>query len=99
MNLEDLLTKDDLKAIRSIVAAEVAKITPATDSPYMLLADAAAYIQNEPRTLRDKAKNGEIAYIMDGRLYKFYKPDLDAYMAKRRVKSNDEINSMAAARV
>lgn len=50
MNLEDLLTKDDLKTIRSIIATEVAKIVPATDSPYMLLSRAAEYIKEKPRT-------------------------------------------------
>lgn len=99
MNLEDLLTKDDLKTIRSIIATEVAKIVPATDSPYMLLSKAAEYIKEKPRTLREKAKNGEIAHIRDGSLYKFEKSDLDKYMRARKIKSNDEINSMAAARI
>ena len=98
MGFEEIATKEDLKALETRIAAEVAKIIPASDSPYMLLEDAARYIQTAPRTLREKAHTGEVAYILDGRLLKFNKKDLDTYMANRRIRSNDEVNALAAAR-
>lgn len=98
MNLEDLLTKKDLPAIKKMINDAVATIQPATDSPWLDIKQAAEYIRTKPRTLWAKAHNGEIAYTLDGRVLKFNRADLDKYMRDRRVKTNDEINTIAAGR-
>lgn len=98
MNLEDILTKNDLETIRQIVLDAVSKIVPNPESPYLTIDQAAEFIHRKPCTLRKLAHAGEIAYYMVGGDMMFKREDLVTYMEQRRIKSNYEIEAIAAGR-
>lgn len=95
MGFEDLLTKNDLGAIRKIIAEEIAKQAP-PESPWLNIDQAAAYCGDTKRLFWEKVQAGKIPYSRDGKPYKFYKPDLDAYMMAHRVMSEAELQRKIA---
>lgn len=55
-------------------------------SPLLTTKQAAEYLSMSPKTLRQKAKIGEIAYIEHNqRCWSFLIKDLDSYIAKHRI--------------
>lgn len=98
MQLEDIVTKDDLKALETRIAAMIKNVAPAQKKdPYMTLKEAAAYIKTKPQKLGEQVRAGDIPFIRDGRLIKFDVKDLDAYMRAHRIMSDDECASAAMA--
>lgn len=96
MNLEDILTKSDLQVIGQMIQDAIAKIKPEPETPYMTIDQACEFIHRKRCTLRKLAHNGEVAYYMiDGDMM-FKRSDLITYMEQRRIKSNFEIEVIAA---
>ena len=62
--------------------------------------EAAQYMGCEPRTLREMASNGDIPYYKDphGRILRFRRADLDAWMDYVRVPSKQEMEEELARR-
>jgi len=66
---------------------------PNMDEDFLSAEQAASYLKIKLNTLYAKAEKGEIPYSRSGkRKLLFAKKDLEQYVAKRRVKSLDEIN-------
>lgn len=98
MGFDDLITKADLAAAMKVLMEQMKAIKAPKEDKYLNLEEAARYIKRKPSTLGDLVRNGEIAYIRDGRLLKFTIEDLDRYMMAHRVMSNAEIESAVSVR-
>ncbi|MGH9068615.1 MAG: helix-turn-helix domain-containing protein [Acidimicrobiales bacterium] len=58
---------------------------PITDSPWLILDEAAAYLRCSRRRMQRLMADGRLAYVRDGRRPLFLRTDLDAYLAGQRV--------------
>jgi excisionase family DNA binding protein len=63
------------------------------EEDYLSAEQAASFLKIKINTLYKKKDNGDLPYTRSGkRKLLFSKKDLESYVSKRKVKSNDEIN-------
>jgi len=74
---------------------EFAPRCPSLDEIYLTLPEAARYCRMATPTFRLYLKRKEIAGIKLGKAWLFTKADLDAFLARYRVRSNAEITEMS----
>lgn len=66
---------------------------PNMDEDFLSAEQAASFLKIKINTLYKKKDNGDLPYTRSGkRKLLFSKKDLESYVSKRKVKSNDEIN-------
>ncbi len=61
---------------------------PGSHGPLLSVDEAASYLRIAPWTMRHWVADRKIAFVRLGRLVRFRRQDLDAFIAKRIVRSN-----------
>lgn len=98
MNIEEIVTKQDLFAMEQRIMQALNDRAPKDDS-CLNIDQAAAYIGAKSRnTIYKLTHSGQLAYHKVGKSNTFRKADLDRYLAKHRKSSAEELSAAAALR-
>lgn len=97
MGINEIVTKEDLAVFESRLLEKISEIVKSSGKKRTLsLEEACEYLgKMNPKTLRQKASTFEIASHKNGKRLAFDTDDLDAYLAKTRRMSSDELARLA----
>ncbi len=84
---------EELRALRLLIIQNA--------KPMLTTEEAAKYMGYESRTMREMAAKGDIPHYKDpnGRIIRFRRDDLDAWMGYVRIDSKEEMEAKVARRI